>query len=404
MRINDERWTAALNLVIAYAAEHGHTEVPSDYTTATGYHLGQWLSDQRRRARRGVLPAPYVRRLTDVGVNPAATSGLNLSRANDAKWDQSLQRLEAFKAEHGHANPTQRQKSPDGYLIGVWLTRQRGYRAAGTLSESRYADLTRLGVEFDPDKVYALGLDSPNRDTYAHQQLLDTLARFEGLAATGLDLSTLHRGTPVPAEYAGAADRLASWRSLHAQGRLDLTIVERATALGLNLNPPTPESFAASTADAVRKRADISFAKFLAALQEFIAEHGHDRVPSGYKTPTGYCLYMALWSRRKEAKNGTFPTHHNDQLLAIGVDLLNPGPRPEPAQPKTDPRFDQLIAEIHAFTDEHGHTTIPTTYRSNTGYHLGSAVQRRIDQAANGTLPDHYRDRLTAAGIPLPHP
>ncbi|BBY53993.1 hypothetical protein MKOR_12440 [Mycolicibacillus koreensis] len=59
----DEQWERGYAEVQTYAAEHGHSRVPTRHVTADGYRLGNWVNVQRTAYRDGKLSADRVARL-----------------------------------------------------------------------------------------------------------------------------------------------------------------------------------------------------------------------------------------------------------------------------------------------------------------------------------------------------
>ncbi len=90
--------------------------------------LGQWLSGQRKAARKGTMEAGRRERLD------ADTPGWN-STLDDA-WDANADELVAFRAAHG-TWPSMIAADPDEKRLGVWLGTQRTAARKDTLEAVR---------------------------------------------------------------------------------------------------------------------------------------------------------------------------------------------------------------------------------------------------------------------------
>ena len=65
----DYRWLQSYALAAQYEREHGHVQIPSNYCTKEGYHLGRWLRQQKERL--ATLTEPQLEKLGSLGVQVA---------------------------------------------------------------------------------------------------------------------------------------------------------------------------------------------------------------------------------------------------------------------------------------------------------------------------------------------
>jgi hypothetical protein len=121
-----------------YVQEHGHADVPCDYPGG----LGQWMTLQRHRWRRGLLPTETFR----------ALSALDFAYDSyDAKWKHRFQQLAAFHSKHGHCRvPYNDPEVPPG--LYTWLLVQRQRRRQGRLEDTRRRRLDGLGFDWEPKR------------------------------------------------------------------------------------------------------------------------------------------------------------------------------------------------------------------------------------------------------------
>ncbi len=135
-------WEAALTRLEAFAAEHGHAQVPQQHRSADGYYLGAWVWKQRaERAEGQLLPARAARLET--------IAGWKWRAGHDAAFDAGIAALQRFADRHGHACPTARYVDPDGFKVGRWVANHRHRRAA--LDPGQIAQLEAIpGWDWDP--------------------------------------------------------------------------------------------------------------------------------------------------------------------------------------------------------------------------------------------------------------
>ena len=127
----------------AYIAEHGAAQVPSGYTSPSGFKLGAWLAARRVNGGRK-LTRERRQALADMGVTFAAESA----------WEEKYRMAAAYRAAHGDL------EIPKGYTeggvrLGEWLAVQRRKHRLGTLSAERTARLEHLGVCWTPSRPRA---------------------------------------------------------------------------------------------------------------------------------------------------------------------------------------------------------------------------------------------------------
>ena len=56
-------WHTELAALTAYAAENGHTDVPSKFISPDGHRTGAWIAEQRRKYAAGELTPDRIAKL-----------------------------------------------------------------------------------------------------------------------------------------------------------------------------------------------------------------------------------------------------------------------------------------------------------------------------------------------------
>jgi superfamily II DNA or RNA helicase len=263
-------WEQAIARAAAFAAEHGHLDIPASHTADDGFRLGMWLNNQRCARRDGTLPTDRHSQLEVLGVdwNP-----------RDTQWRRGLAAARAYRSKHGHLDVPQLHVEGDLHL-GSWINGQRSKYRQGKLPESRIAALTKLGITWEPIE-----------------------SRWErGLKAARAYRSE-HGHLKVPAEYQTPDGfKLGSWiqskRASHRDGTLPADHVDALERIDMQWNTR-----------------DVGFQRGLAAARAYHAEYGHLRVPGEHRTSDGFPLGRWLSDLRNRPSRVT--PQRQEQLAAL---------------------------------------------------------------------------------------
>ena len=257
----------------AYVAALGNARVPAQYRTPDGFALGAWVGSRRLDAKKGRLRAELVAALDALGFvwDP---------RTED--FERGLTALQAFVAEHGHARVRRAHRTEDGFDLVAWVTRRRHERPKGRLTEERIAALDALGFVWDPEA-----------------------ADFErGLTALQAFVAEHGHARVTKPHRAEDGFALGVWvdgrRQERRRGRLRVEQEAALDGVGVVWDPYAED-----------------FARGLAALEEYRAEHGHTRVPQPYRTGDGFLLGLWVRRRRQERRAGRLTGERVADLNAL---------------------------------------------------------------------------------------
>nr|WP_276513277.1 helicase associated domain-containing protein [Cellulomonas hominis] len=214
----------------------------------------------------------------------------------DEHWRQGVERLRAYVRLHGDALVRRDVVTDDGFRLGGWVSEVRSRRTAGELDDARVRELDDLGM------VWRIRASGPRLG-----QQVSSAMRFRARLRLLDAFIGEHGHCDVPSTYLVDGFNLGAWvrkqRLLHAQGKL------------------APERTKALESRRFTWRARDNGALWssgLAALDAFIAEHGHPRVPTAHVTADG--LRLGLWAsrRRAELRSGSLPPQRREALVARG--------------------------------------------------------------------------------------
>ena len=234
----------------AYHQQHGNLDVPHAYVTAGGYPLGTWLSAQRAERNSGALTAERIRLLDALG--------MIWDLLEDA-WMAAYRELRAFSDAHGHFEVPLDYVTADGIRLGGWQGTQRDTDRAGKTDQpapgAAGGDRVHPGARQGP-------LDPPLR-------------------------AARRRRHPVrrPRQPAPGSLRRPGWRASCSPSTAASSPTTRSPCSSRRASRPPPRTPGA------------------AAYQDLLAfkdEHGHLRVPAGYRGEAG--IDLCDWQRDQRVR------------------------------------------------------------------------------------------------------
>lgn len=260
----------------SYRDEHGHLDVPGDYTDPTGYRLGTFITTMRDARTAGRLEADWIAELDALGM---------IWDKHDAAWRARLTAAADYLRTHGHL------AAPATTPVGAWLAEQRHLAAKNTLEAARAEALTALAADWRLPH---------GADWHRKYHLL------RAHLATGADPTALTRDTQLSGVKIGSwlGRQLTTWSAL-ADGQKQLM-----TALGL-----TPEANPLAPARRTRR----TFEETVQLLELFL--HREGRVPAARETVRvdGDTVKLGAWlaKARHRHRDDQLPDHHVRLVAAL---------------------------------------------------------------------------------------
>jgi superfamily II DNA or RNA helicase len=324
----EDAWNGYFDELVAYVATNGHAAVPTSLALPDGRRLGMWASGQRTHRAKGQLSDDKVERLE-------ALPGWSWDLKED-EWNGYFDELVAYVEEHGTSRVERRHVTASGLKLGAWVGGTRSYRSRGKLRADRIKRLE--GLPFWTWDAYESDFD-------------------DGLAALATWVDQ-HGHTRVPARTESNGIVLARWvskrRSEYSSGALSQDRIERLEAI--------PGWIWDQRAEEIQE--------WLDALSEFVSEHGHAEVPSGYVNSAGKRLGMWVAHQRTKRRRGSL-----EESIGEFVEGL-PGWVWDPSEEKWEVAF----TELETFAGVEGHSRPRQKHETLGGLRLGHwvAVQRQF--------------------------
>lgn len=224
-------WEDKFNKLIAYKAEHGNLNCPSNNVDG----LCSWMGIQRNAEKNGELSLVRIKRLDDIGFK-----WNHLEQA----WEDRINELLAYKAEYGDLNIPRKYHN----RLGVWVDSQRKALRNGNLPLEKENRLDEIGFAWN---------------TLEHAWD----AKFNELLAYKAE----HQDTNVPYNYPGDLGRwIGGQRDANNKGRLSPERKIRLDEIGIEWDP-------------LEKAWKTNFIELLA----YKAAHGDTNVPQKHENGIG---------------------------------------------------------------------------------------------------------------------
>ncbi|MFD0164887.1 Helicase associated domain protein [Streptomyces decoyicus] len=260
----------------SYRDEHGHLDVPADYTDPTGYRLGTFITTMRDAHSASRLEPDWTAELDALGM---------IWDKHDAAWRARLAAAVDYLRTHGHL------AAPVTTAVGSWLAEQRHLAAKNTLDQARADALTALAADWRLPH----GADWHRKYHLLRAHLAD-----------GADSAALTRDTLLTGVKIGSwlHRQLTTWHTLHP-GQQQLM-----TSLGL-----TPER----TPLAPARRTRRTFEQTVQLLELFL--HREGRAPAARETirVDGDTVKIGAWLAKARTKHrvGQLPDEHVRLVAAL---------------------------------------------------------------------------------------
>ncbi|QID39774.1 DEAD/DEAH box helicase family protein [Streptomyces albus] len=256
LRPESTAWLTGLEALRAFAAAHGHANVPYTATVPLGdqnitYPVGQWAAEQRRAWRNEDLADWRTELLAETGF---------VFDPRDQAFTEFLDVCALYHAEH-HTLAAPRDAVLAGVAVGERLHQARkpgGLGKKPDRAESRRRRLEAIDPDWNPTWPISW---------QRHW------AKARWLLSQGATLAELQPGVSLGGDDIGTwlAEQPAAWHTLTEDQQ------QRLAALGVRPAPP-PALAAAPAVPAGATRWEIN----LAAARQFKAREGHLRVPRAH--------------------------------------------------------------------------------------------------------------------------
>ena len=110
---------------------------------------------------------------------------------------------------------------------------------------------------------------------------------------------------------------------------------------------------------------DTLWEKGFTQIQQFVASHGHARVPGSYRTADGYPL--GTWVGTRRTKREQQSPERQARLESLKGWVWDP----------YEAQWEEGFARLQQFVAKHGHTRMPAKHTTPDGFRLGMWVVKQ---------------------------
>ncbi len=253
-----ERWEDGFRQLVQYVNLHGNARIPDRHVTSEGYNLTGWVQGQRQNKSKNRISQNLIERLESL-------PGWSWDPHSE-QWEEGFSQLKKYVNQYGNARVSTGYVTPDGYKLGIWISRKRSSRSKKQLTQERIELLELLpGWTWDPlSEKWKTGFSQ--LELYVNQ----------------LGNARVPQGYITSKGY-----KLHQWvgwnRVLKRKNQLNQ---ERKVIL---------EALPGWSWDPKAEQWEEGFRQ----LGEYIAQHGNAMVPDRYVSPDGFKL--GVWVRTQRA-------------------------------------------------------------------------------------------------------
>lgn len=277
-------WNHYFSAAENYYRENGHLNVPKNYDTTEGLHLGQWLCTQRAlyRNSRYHLTTEQIRKLENIG--------MQWQLHEDKRWDINYEAASRFYETNGHLRVNARYVTPEGIRLGRWITniRQKYHATDASLTEEQIQQLEQIGMVWDENQAQWQHHFSCAAEYYDKNGHLDVPISY--MTEDGFALGRW-------------LTQLRTARRGKRQQSLTDEQIEQLDSIGMTWE----------------KRGDTVWMQGYEQAKSYYDEHGNMDVTTNYKTEDGFALGKWI-SRQRYAYR--YPEKSNATLSRERIILL----------------------------------------------------------------------------------
>ena len=139
----DYFWEQSFISAKEYYLAHGNLDVPTNFKSKDGKHLGNWVLRQRQLYKSNSLTDEQVKKLNSIG--------MDWMHRVDRIWENGFLEAKNYSEEYGNLSVPKNYRSNTDFSLGIWIQRQRSLYKNNKISEDRVKRLTGIGMNWNPD-------------------------------------------------------------------------------------------------------------------------------------------------------------------------------------------------------------------------------------------------------------
>lgn len=269
----DNSWEQNFKLAEQYYREHRNLDVPSNYKTKDGTHLGSWIGRQKQLHRTNSLSNDQIKKLNSIGMDW-------MDRV-DRIWEKGFLEAKKYYEKYGDLNVPVKYETDNLFSLGTWIQRQRNLYKNNKICDDRIKRLTDIGMNWNPDNWES---------------------RFKLVKQYYEEHGNINISQKEVIQGVWLGKWIVSQKKAMQEGKLTHEQIEMLKTLPM--------------AEVGRK--DNRWWSMYEEAKKYYLKFGHLNVPMDYLTSSGKKLSDWIIRQRRNYKLGKMPSEHKEKLDDIG--------------------------------------------------------------------------------------
>ena len=277
----DYFWEHNFKLAKEYYLTYGNLDIPTNYKSTDGKHLGNWILRQRHLYKSNALTDEQIKKLDSIGMDW-------MDRA-DRIWENGFIEAKNYSEEYGNLTVPKNYRTKTDFPLGIWIQRQRSLYKNNKISKDRIKRLTDVGMNWNPDNWES---------------------RFKLVKQYYEEHGTINISQKEVVQGVWLGKWIVSQKKAMQEGKLTHEQKELLKTL------PMEEV----------GRKDNRWWSMYEEAKKYYLKFGNLNIPMDYLTSSGKKLSDWIIRQRRNYKLGKMPLEHKEKLDEIGFiwDLSNP--------------------------------------------------------------------------------
>lgn len=277
----DYFWEQNFKLAKEYYLTSGNLDIPTNYKSTDGKHLGNWILRQRQLYKANTLTDEQIKKLDSIGMDW-------MDRV-DRIWENGFIEAKNYSEEYGNLSVPKNYRSNTDFPLGIWIQRQRSLYKNNKISEDRIKRLTDIGMNWNTDNW-------ESRFNLVRQY-------YEEHGNINISQKEIIQGVWLGKWIVSQKKAMQEGKLTHEQTEMLKTLPMKEVG-----------------------RKDNRWWSMYEEAKKYYLKFGHLNVPIDYLTSSGKKLSDWIIRQRRNYKLGKMPSEHKEKLDEIGFiwDLSNP--------------------------------------------------------------------------------
>ena len=277
----DYFWEQNFKLAKEYYLTYGNLDIPTNYKSKDGKHLGNWILRQRQLYKSNALTDEQIKKLDSIG--------MDWMNRVDRIWENGFIEARNYSEEYGNLSVPKNYRSKTDFPLGIWIQRQRSLYKNNKISDCRIKRLTDMGMNWNPD---------------------NWKSRFDLVKKYYEEHGNINISQKEVVQGVWLGKWIVSQKNAMESGKLTEKQIEMLETLPMEQVG----------------RKDNRWWSMYEEAKKYYLKFGHLNVPMDYLTSSGKKLSDWIIRQRRNYKLGKMPLEHKEKLDEIGFiwDLSNP--------------------------------------------------------------------------------